>query len=147
MQPFSLRRLILFTAVVLLLPSCSDAADDSADACGSDSESDESGYDSVDEMRHIVEAEGFDCTGWRPFTELEPQNATEIATCTNAVVFSTHTGVAQVRIFVDRRAERLTSEGFESVALVGCNWSVNCDPAGCVELQEALGGEIEIATP
>jgi acyl-CoA thioesterase-1 len=31
MQPFSLRRLILFTAVVLLLPSCSDAADDSAD--------------------------------------------------------------------------------------------------------------------
>jgi acetyl esterase/lipase len=31
MRPFSLRRLILFTAVVLLLPSCSDAADDSAD--------------------------------------------------------------------------------------------------------------------
>jgi hypothetical protein len=31
MRPFSLRRLILFTAVVLLLPSCSDTADDSAD--------------------------------------------------------------------------------------------------------------------
>jgi hypothetical protein len=31
MQPISLRRLILFTAVVLLLPSCSDTADDSAD--------------------------------------------------------------------------------------------------------------------
>ena len=31
MRPFSLRRLILFSAVVLLLPSCSDTADDSAD--------------------------------------------------------------------------------------------------------------------
>jgi hypothetical protein len=31
MQPISLRRLILFTAVVLLLPSCSDTADDSTD--------------------------------------------------------------------------------------------------------------------
>jgi hypothetical protein len=116
-------------------------------ACGSGSESDESGYDSVDEMRQIVEAEGFECTGWRPLTEVEPRDANDIATCTQSVVFSTHTGVAQVRVFVDRRAERLTSDGFESVALVGSNWSVNCDPAGCVELQEALGGEIEIATP
>ena len=32
MRPFSLRRLTLFTAVVLLLPSCSDTADDSADS-------------------------------------------------------------------------------------------------------------------
>jgi hypothetical protein len=31
MRPFSLRRLILFTAVVLVLPSCSNTADDSAD--------------------------------------------------------------------------------------------------------------------
>jgi hypothetical protein len=31
MRPFSLCRLILFVAVVLLLPSCSDTADDSAD--------------------------------------------------------------------------------------------------------------------
>jgi hypothetical protein len=116
-------------------------------ACGSGSESDESGYDSVDEMRQIVEAEGFGCTDWRPLTEVEPPNATEIAKCTSAVVFSTHTGIAQVRIFVDRRAEMLTSEGLDSVALVGSNWSVNCEPAECVELQEALGGEIEVATP
>lgn len=31
MQPFPLRRLILFASVVLLLPSCSDTADDSTD--------------------------------------------------------------------------------------------------------------------
>jgi hypothetical protein len=119
-------------------------------ACSSTSTDGVSGYSSVDDMRDVVESAGFACTAWRPLTEVEPTDAVEIAKCTSDAIFLIHTDAAQVRMSVDSRAETINSlTGGTSVALLGPNWAVNCgeEVDTCAELQRALGGDLEVASP
>jgi hypothetical protein len=70
MRPFSLRRLILFTAVVLLLPSCSDTADDSADTTLAPTTT-TTATDAVDPVPLRLTFDGESCT-YKGMTELTP---------------------------------------------------------------------------
>lgn len=117
-------------------------------ACGGGGADVNTRYESVFDMREIVEDAGITCDTWEVIGDVI--NAVERAECTRTVVFSIHESASQARAAVDDVAA--VSTGLldrRSGHLIGPNWSMNCgdDVELCERLLPALGGELDVQHP
>ena len=104
-------------------------------------------YDSVYDLRELVEEGGTECADWEVLAE--PAGATERATCTSSVVLSLYTDAAQVARSIDTTAAITNSVDLVSAHIAGPNWSVTCgeEVQLCRRLRDHVGGELEIRSP
>jgi len=107
-------------------------------------------YASVEEIRRLIEASGYQCTSWavRP----DPLNALEMADCSDAVLFSIHEDPAQVALAITTKNDLLFSlleDAPDSVHLIGPNWLISCgaDRDLCEGWIGVVGGRIHVASP
>jgi hypothetical protein len=143
-----MRHLVLLTIAGVALASCNNDPEQTARATITETppSPSEEVITSVYDLRTAIETTGYTCDAWEPATT---ESAQERAHCTDAVVLSIYTDLAQMEAAVQETASLATQLGLESVHLVGDDWSINCggDLDLCARFSRAIGGEIQTFSP
>lgn len=152
-----MKRVVATIMVLAIAGGCSTATT-SADVAGRDVEQEvESAptakpsnvrYESVFDIRSVLEAEGMSCGRWAVTPNPGP-DVVERAVCTEWLIFSIHANASAAQREFQDLADFLEPFGIPLVFIVGPNWAANCGERvdECAELQDVLGGEVVYSAP
>jgi type IV pilus biogenesis protein CpaD/CtpE len=125
-----------FRACVLVVVSLAISG-----CANTDSVSGNKTYNSVHDMRTVIERDaGIQCDCWMVFSGFN-QGALQRADCTRWIVLSVYATSSDAQRAASETIRLTASSGITSRFLVGQNWTVNCG-AYCDALQPALGGSV-----